>query len=76
MKPTTLSCCRFMKPLDEKQRDSLLAKILNIGNCGNKTDRKVIDAANELKMLKKEGFDVDSYFLVFLGFMEKNSQGA
>ena len=76
MKPTTLSCCRFMKPLDEKQRDSLLAKILSIGNSESKTDREIVSAASELKMLKKEGFDVDSYFLVFLGFMEKNSQGA
>ncbi len=59
-----------MKPLDEAQRDSLLAKILKLGETKRKKVQAV-EAANELRELKKNGYDVESYFAVFWGFVER-----
>ena len=61
---------REMKPLDEKRRDSILAKILKIGNRNNKGGN-LLNAAKELKVLKKNGYDVDSYFILFWSFIQR-----
>jgi hypothetical protein len=62
-----------MKPLDEKRRDSVLAKILKIGNRSNEGG-DLLDAAKELKILKKNGYDVDSYFILFWSFIQRYGQ--
>ena len=63
-----LCSCLKMKPLNEKQRDSVLAKILRIGAEKNKGET-AIEVVEELKNLKNKGYDVDSYFLVFSSFI-------
>lgn len=65
-------CCDLaMKPLNECQRDTLLAKILRVGEKRKKV--YAVEAANELKKLRKNGYDVDSYFTVFWSFIERYS---
>ena len=65
-------CCDLaMKPLDERQRDSVLAKILRVGEKRKKA--YAVEAARELKELRKNGYDVDSYFTVFWSFIERYS---
>jgi len=64
-------CCSLeVKPLDEEKRDKLLVKILRIGEREDKGSN-AIEVANELKNLRKEGYDVDSYFIMFLGFIQR-----
>ena len=63
-------CCLEVKPLDEEKRDKLLVKILRIGESEDKGSN-AIDVANELNLLRREGYDVDSYFIMFLGFLER-----
>ena len=71
MRPQSHRCCSLeVKPLDEEKRDKLLVKILRIGESEDKGSN-AIDVANELNLLRREGYDVDSYFIMFLGFLER-----
>lgn len=64
-------CCSLeVKPLDEEKRDKLLMKILKIEESEDK-ERNIIDVSNELKLLRREGYDIESYFIMFLGFLER-----
>ncbi len=69
MAPKFKCCTLAMKPLDESQRDSLLAKILRVGEKRKKV--YAVEAANELWELRKNGYDVDSYLKVFWSFIER-----
>ena len=71
MTPKFKCCTLKMKPLDESQRDSLLAKILRVGEKRKKV--YAVEAAKELRELRKNGYDVDSYFTVFWSFIERYS---
>jgi len=71
MRPQMHPCCSLeVKPLDEEKRDKLLVKILKIGETEDKGGNAV-EAANELNLLRREGYDVESYFIMFLGFLER-----
>jgi len=71
MKGRVHTCCSLeVKPLDEDRREKLLVKILRLGESRNKK-ADVANAANELQELRRNGYDVDSYFIMFLGFLER-----
>tara|TARA_Y100000310_G_scaffold344814_1_gene459692 strand:+ start:451 stop:693 length:243 start_codon:yes stop_codon:yes gene_type:complete len=58
-----------MVPLDENQRDSIIGKILKIGNRHKKEVASNI--MEELMDLRKKGYDVDAYFLVLRNFVQR-----
>jgi hypothetical protein len=70
LRHSPLYCCLKKKPLDEKQRDSLLGNILKISGSKDRGG-KAIKIAEEMSKLKKEGYDVDSYLQVFWTFMRR-----
>jgi hypothetical protein len=72
LRHSPLCCCLKMKPLNEKQRDSLLGKILKISGSKDRGG-KAIQVAEEMGKLKKSGYDIDSYLQVFWTFMRRYS---
>ncbi|MDP3917482.1 MAG: hypothetical protein Q8Q42_04330 [Nanoarchaeota archaeon] len=75
MRRLTRSCCSLeLKPLNENQRDSLLGKILRIAENKNR-GLNALDVAKEIRILKKEGYDVDSYSVIFWGFIQRYGLG-
>jgi len=75
MKRLVRSCCSLeLKPLNERQRDTLLGKILRIAK-GKDRGFSAMNAAKEIKVLKEKGYDIDSYYGVFWGFVQRYGLG-
>ncbi len=73
--PVRRMCCSLeMKPLDQNKRETLLTKILKIGNRDNEK-KNMKEVAEELNLLRREGYDVDSYSMLFMGFMQRYGLG-
>ena len=72
--PVRMCCSLELKPLDQNKREKLLTKILKIGNRDNEK-KNMKEVAKELNLLRREGYDVDSYSMLFMGFIQRYGLG-